>query len=186
MASRNIIPFNNQPASGDQKTASYTIPAGYYAKVTGSFLPGQGTTATSYTLPKLTIDGDVVLYCPSFTVSNGASVNSSGTIFTVPSDFIGTAHVQCGSATASAISARFNGVNTSFSSAASETSVVLGAGEGTVFFNGTGGSLGVGIYGIYFSSSQPNMITKWVSSGTILSGTAGTFKWEVELYNEIT
>ena len=186
MASRNIIPFNNQPASGDQKTSSYTVPAGFYAKVTGSFLPGQGTTSTTYTLPKLTIDGDVVLYCPSFTVSNAVAVNSTSNVFTVPSDFIGTAHIQCNVITALAISVKFNGGNVSFGSAASETSVTLGVGEGTVIFNGTGSTINIGAYGIYFSSCQPNMITKWVSSGTVLSGTAGTFKWEVELYNEIT
>jgi hypothetical protein len=190
MSSIITFPFIHKPYSIDKKTSTYAIPAGYYARATGSFNPGQGGTSTTYTLPSLTVDGDSVLYCNRFSITNGSTVIAGSAAFTIPTNFTGYCMAYSSSTTAAAIQYN-NGTSDVYSSIAGSATiqvsgVQLFVHEGHTIQNGTGGNLGAGNYTFNFIGTSPEQIELWVPTGTSLSGTSGTFIWEVELYPDLT
>jgi len=182
MTSRNIIPFNQQPASVDDKTTSYTVPAGQYARVT--FM----TTDCTY-------DSKNVFRSESLSISLG-SPETMYLTFLHPFDKISmTRDSGSQTVTTSAVQLHWG--------AATASEATIGAGLTSFGYFGTDLddvdmavatisapehrqlkvlSSGVSTTWTTVITRFTGFVTMWVPTGTALAGSL----YHVELYNEIT
>jgi hypothetical protein len=188
MASRLIVPFDNNPSSTTLKTSSYTIPAGKYAVVKPFFTTAPRNIATNvqnFSLPS-----------PYFATLNGVNVSYSSSFTT------GTINISGGANTGTTSSA-IGKLNVTASTAVSGQSVFYGSTSSTILYIGGPSSLSTTVvagsnitvnlnantfFSIYqYSSVEVNGDFQfWVKAGDVLSGTAGNFNWLVTEYNAIS
>lgn len=181
MASRLIVPFDNDPASVSVKTGSYTVPAGKYDKV--------------YALSGLTINGDQVTSSEVYTVSAGNIYTTPG----FPSGAFGcylsysmTKSTTSGSKIIYSYLPLSSGATDQTLFRAEQrtlfTTTASGTQTGTLFIpaglwvyaTSSSGLGGTNSGSFTFSYLDNN--SYWVPSGTVLNG----FKYLVEEYNEIS
>ena len=184
MAAPFIIPFNNQPLTTTIKTASYTIPAGKYAKATGYFISNGSGTAATYTMSSLSIDGVAVLRESGFRVTR--TIAGATAVFTVPSTFCGTMTFSCGTSGVTTSTLNIDGIPYLVLSNAATAANLLAcdiAGGAAITYS-TALTCNCSLQ---FTNNGPKQITAWVPAGTVLTGSlASSFHWIVEEYNVIS
>jgi hypothetical protein len=161
-----IIPFNFQPVSVAVKTASYTIPAGQYARVVVECHSGGTFTidAVSAVTTAVFVNVDTnVIGSPSYTVPTGYRSEVSY----IPS-----------------------GTSSSFTVNGNQSEIISQNVYTERFNIGPAGVLNSvfagGIQGVSIPSNATHRNEVfWVPTGTVLNGT-GSWRCTVELYNEIT
>ena len=165
--------FNNNPVSTTVRTASYTIPAGRYARIVAECDSGG----------IVTINGSNAMTSSAFiNVANTGSVGfSTSTFYTVPSNYrLDTAAITSASST-SAPFIPLGGTNISIGGANfNQGSVGASFGPGQILqiYNNTGYVVGVATP----SNATNRQGEFWLPTGTVLSGT-GNWRAVVTEYN---
>jgi hypothetical protein len=170
MSSVVYSPFNQNPAAVSVKTASYTIPAGRYARLVVEADSG-GT---------FTIGGVTALSTASFVNVNVSSASAPLT-YTTPT---GSRSVVSGSTGATGANYQVNSSSSAPGLAANAFSPLyeLGAG-GTMTVSG---GANMRIVGVEIPGNATNrQAVFWVPSGTVINGT-GNWRAVVEEYNLAT
>jgi hypothetical protein len=180
MASRLIVPFDNNPASTSVKTSSYTVPVGKYAKVstlsaffsidsvqiypTGSASVSAPTgTNTTITRP---ITPGAYIFSATFTRGGGGSNANSGSY--------GFGSFETQVVTTSSASRTTNGTSQLLTGYSEAPAIWLSA---TAGINGTAATA-VSWYFVPVGAAT----TFWVKTGTVLNGNS----YVVEEYNAIS
>lgn len=178
-----IVPFNFQPSSVSVKTASYTIPAGKYAKVQCYFTGSGSTTAATYTQQSATVNGTSVLW-EGFRVNR--SLSASLVSFTFPSTASGSASIGYKSffAPSNGLVVLINSYEILNASSAINTFIQTNISGGENASLGEGTNSGVKTLNISFTPLRQSF-ESWVPAGTVLSGT-GTYAWYIEEFNMIS
>jgi hypothetical protein len=153
----------NQPVSNGVTTASYTVPAGKYARVKAYFyqprLQSVSNSTYTFTLGYITLNGNNIL--PENTLIGSATCTtslSSGTInFPFSADVTITSSSFSGNAS---VSATINSITAS--------NVTINAGAATI--NGT------------WKLSSPSIVEFWAKPGDVISASAGNFRIIFEEY----
>ena len=191
MASRLIIPFDNNPVSTTIKTASYTIPAGKYAEAYCWFpsMPSSNASNANVVFPTrytATING-IVYATSSASSSISVTATTSRTMSSMPTNVkMEACLVLTTTGTSPAVSVTINGIQYISSGAAT-----MGYTPTFNFINSvssssisTNSAAATGFYSIISDSINEN-IKQWFPSGTVLSGTT-SFSWAVTEYNAIS
>lgn len=168
-----FIPFNHQPFSVSVKTASYTIPASFYARTTVECDSG-GT---------FTIDTVTAVDTDPFVNINQSGVNLVALTHTVPTGYMSkvTAMDNNGAET---ISINANGAQALAANIYSEKYEIGPAGTATI--SPPAGTGNVFLQGVSIPSNATNrQAVFWLPTGTVINGT-GNWKAVVELYPMIS
>lgn len=167
-----VIPFNNCPISISVKTASYTIPAGKYARII--------TEVDSGGL--FTIDAVTAMSSAAFVNIDSGNATNAVLNYTVPTGF--RAEVTCAT-TVAGDTYTVNG-NSATSMGANAQSTPLQVGPAGTVSLGAGVVNNKGIHGTAYPSNATNrQATFWVPTGTVISG-SGNWKAVVQEYNVIS
>jgi len=168
MAAPFVVPFNFQPFSTTIKTASYTVPAGYYARITpmlnnisvdGVYINNGPLTVQSGDTTNLTLN----IHAGQPYIFNWALIGSGTDYYTIN----GVNYGRGGTAPYNTASGSVLLVPTNFASTVSMT------------YTGTASE---GPWSLQLWTSTPNNSQFWVKTGTVMDGS----RYIVELYPQIT
>jgi hypothetical protein len=179
MASRLIVPFDNNPSSTTQKSSSYTIPAGKYAYVQPQFydftLNGVSICvgATQTIISSTTLNPATSVTIGSLDRNQRLTMsNSAASQVTLLAGGFQLQRVINNNTTINIFEGIVTGHNTAFS--INTTGI---GGSGLALHNPTGSSLSVTVTG------APFILTNiWVPTGSVLNGT----RFMVTEYNAIS
>ena len=178
MSSRILVPFDNNPAAVSVKTASYTIPAGRFAKVYVEVDSGG----------IFTINGVNAVVTSAFANVDVYNATTTAVSYTVPTGFRAELRMLANSPTDFTISGNANGPlyvqnGNAPSNYIPESLVSLGPGSTVV-----SGSVNTGksIVGVAIPSNATNRQAEfYLPTGTVISG-SGNWRATVQEYNLIS
>jgi hypothetical protein len=180
------VPFNFNTTSTTIKSASYTIPANKYAKVTAYFIGTKTGTAQTITQDVAQLNGVDVLYSPFVSKISPGTFSPSTTIFTIPSTASGKFSFKVSfSATATTGQVRLNGINIDIADYTNGRNIEKDfecSGSETITT-----TVGLNVYAngaIVGFTPYLQTFEAWVPTGTVLN-CSGVMRWKVEEYNSI-
>jgi hypothetical protein len=193
-----IIPFNNNPASTSIKTASYTIPAGKYAKIYGANIYisealGANPATQTRLSPSFQIDGQVISSNLHITITATSSTTGTRTI-TYPS----VENISDNIYVSSSTNNTNNILSFSLLRYSRDTILVTANGTTTTATDLTPSFTSSMIFQISTSVTNATTYTAkasiknneskdfWIPSGTVISIPLGTAKYIIEEYNQIS
>ena len=198
MSSKVLIPFNNNPASTSVKTASYTIPAGKYAKIynTGVWLNdslGANPTTATKLSPSIQIDGKTIPSSLYLQVTATSSTAATRTI-TYPNVEINTQNIYAfasSNQTSNPLNVsitRFGNATFTVTAAAASVSSTDNTSNFTssVVFQIAAAVIGSTTYTARVSIENSEKKDFWLPSGTVITVPIGTGRYILEEYNNIS
>jgi hypothetical protein len=180
------VPFNFNTTSTTIKSASYTIPANKYARVTAYYIGTKVGTTQTITQDVAQLNGVDVLYSPFVSRIQNGTFSPTTTLFTIPSTASGTfKFIVVFSPVATTGQVRLNGINVDIGDYTNGRVIEKQFGCSGSESITTTASLQINALGAVVDF-EPHLkkFEAWVPTGTVLNCN-GVMRWKVEEYNSI-